>query len=479
VGGQAIRESYIQIAPLIASRWLVDYAHTTGTFRFAARQVFPTEINTMTNISRRGFVQGSLATGMALASPSLLLASKAEKKYRTALIGSGWWGTNILREAIRSDKCRVVAQCDVDEHQLDTSLAEVAKETSDQPKRYHDFRELLDKEKPEIVIVATPDHWHPLIMIAAVKAGAHVYVEKPISHTLREGRAMVAAARDNDRVVQVGTHRRVSPHNMSGMKFLKEGKAGKIGMVRAFVHYYGGPGEPVPDSEPPAGLDWDMWCGPAPLVPYNRAIHPKGFRQFLDYANGQLGDWGIHWMDQILWWTEEKWPKRIFSTGGRPIKRDNTTAPDTQTASFEFDSFTAEWEHRLYAGNDAEKHNIGCYFYGTGGTFHMGWEDGWTFYPVGQRQNLPHADPQLHEPDKQNIKELWADFLQSIETGKRPVCDIEIGHRSTSMSLLAMLSLKLGRSLEWDGEREVVVNDPEANELLSREYRAPWEYPTV
>ncbi len=428
-------------------------------------------------LSRRGFVQSSLAAGAALSAPHLLLASKAEKKYRTALIGSGWWGTNILREAIGSGECQVAALCDVDDHQLELALAEVGKLSSDQPKRYKDYRELLDREKPEIVIVATPDHWHPLIMIAAVKSGANVYVEKPIGHTVREGRAMVKAARDNDRVVQVGTHRRVSPHNMSGIKFLKEGQAGKIGMVRAFVHYYGGPGEPVPDSDPPEGLDWDMWCGPAPLVPYNKAMHPKGFRQFLNYANGQLGDWGIHWMDQILWWTEEKYPKRIYSTGARHIRRDNTTAPDTQVAAFEFESFTAEWEHRLYAGNDAEKHNLGCYFYGTGGTFHMGWEDGWTFYPMGRAKQPLHEDPKLNEPDKQNIRELFADFLKCIKTGARPVCDIEIGHRSTNMSLLAMLSLKLGRSIEWDGEKEVIVGDDEANQLLSREYRQPWEYP--
>jgi predicted dehydrogenase len=288
---------------------------------------------------------------------------------------------------------------------------------------------------------------------------------------------MVKAARDNDRVVQVGTHRRLSPHNVSGMKFLKEGKAGKIGMVRAFVHYAGGPGQPTPDSEPPKGLDWDFWCGPAPLRPYNRAIHPKGFRQFLDYANGQLGDWGIHWMDQILWWTEEKYPRRIDSTGGRRILRDNTDAPDTQLATFEFENFNASWEHRLYAGNEAEKHNIGCYFYGTEGTFHMGWLDGWTFYPANKKKAPIHQDPELHEPDQQNIRELFANFLSAIKSGERPVCDIEVGHRSTNMSLLAMLSMKLGRSLRWDGERQVILDDDEANRLLVRKYRKPWEYP--
>ena len=216
-------------------------------------------------ITRREFVRASAAAGAVLAAPAVITAAKAAARYRTALVGSGWWGMNIFREALASGECQAVALCDVDDNQLEPALAEVGKLTSDQPRRYKDFRLLLERERPEIVVVATPDHWHPLITIAAVKAGAHVYVEKPISHTINEGRAMVKAARESGRVVQVGTHRRVSPHNVSGMKFLKEGKAGKIGMVRAFVHYPGGPGEPTPDSEPPAGLDWDMWCGPAPL----------------------------------------------------------------------------------------------------------------------------------------------------------------------------------------------------------------------
>ncbi len=433
-------------------------------------------------MNRRHFIKSSAAASLAFSAytlPSISVAGKT-RPYRTALIGSGWWGTNILREALAAGESKLVAMCDVDQEQLNKSYAEVQKLTSDKPKKYGDFRELLRQEKPEIVIVATPDHWHPLITIAAVQQGAHVYVEKPISHTIYEGRAMVKAARDADRVVQVGTHRRVSPHNVSGMEFLKSGKAGKIGMVRAFVHYGGGPGEVKPDSEAPKDLDWNMWCGPAPLRPYNSAMHPKGFRSFLDYANGQLGDWGIHWLDQILWWTEEKYPKKVFSTGGRAIRKDNTDAPDHQVATYEFEDFTVNWEHRLFAANNAEKgENVGCYFYGTEGTFHMGWQQGWTFYPTDAKKQAIHQAPQLNKPDDQNIKQLWADFLASIKAKKRSICDIEIGHRSTNMALLGMLSLKLGRSVIWDGEKEIIVNDPEANKLLSREYRGEWRYPAV
>ncbi len=436
--------------------------------------------------NRRDFLKTTATAGLTF-SALPILGAEQRRKYRTAIIGTGWWGMNILNEAMAAGESKIVAMCDVDENQLNPSVEEVVKKTGDQPKKYKDYRELLKQEDPEIVIVATPDHWHPLVTIAAVQAGAHVYVEKPVSHTVKEGQAMVAAARAEKRVVQVGTHRRVSPHNVAAMEFLKEGRAGKIGMIRTFVHYGGGPESPAPNEEPPSGLDWDMWCGPAPLRPFNRKIHPKGFRQFLDYANGTLGDWGIHWTDHIAWWSEEPYPKRISSTGGRPIagkpvytaEKQTTDAPDHQVVTFEFENFTATWEHRRFAGNNAEKSNIGAYFYGTKGTMHIGWLDGFTFYPVNESESILHQEPSLHNPDKQNIQELWADFLKAIKQDERPVCDIEIGHRSTNMSLLGVLSYKLGRDLKWDGENKRVINDEEANAMLTRDYRGEWEYPDV
>ena len=226
-------------------------------------------------MNRRTFISttaaSSLAVGLDYGVPIL---NAQPSKYRTALIGTGWWGMNILREAMAAGQSKVVAMCDVDENQLHPAVAEVQKLSGDQPKLYRDYRELLQQEKPEIVIVGTPDHWHALMMIAAVNAGVHVYVEKPIGHTIREGRAMVNAARATGKVVQVGTHRRVSPHNLSGREFIQSGRLGKIGMVRAFVHYGGGPEQPEKNTEPPKGLDWEMWCGPAPLRSFNKKIHP-------------------------------------------------------------------------------------------------------------------------------------------------------------------------------------------------------------
>lgn len=429
------------------------------------------------SVTRRDFIKASVASSLAFAVPNILAVNKARISYRTALIGSGWWGMKIARFAVKSGQCKFVALCDVDSNKLDPAVEEIEQLTGCKPNKYKDYRELLAVEKPQIVIIATPDHWHSLPAIAAMEAGADVYLEKPIGHTVYEGTAMVKTARDTGRVVQVGLHRRLSPHHISAMKFLKDGKAGKIGMVRSFAHSRSGVGKPTPDSEAPDGLDWDMWCGPAPLRPYNKTMHPRGFRMFLDYANGQLGDWGVHWMDQVLWWTEEKYPKTIYSTGGRHIKKDNTDAPDTQVVTYEFESFTATWEHRFYAGNVSEKHPLGCYFYGTEGIFHLGWRDGWTFYPAARGGKIIHEDSQLHDPGGHNVPESWADFMEAVKTRRRPVCDIETAHRSTNMSLLGMLSYKLGRSVKWDGQKEVIIGDAEANKLLSREYRKPWKYP--
>lgn len=428
-------------------------------------------------MKRRDFVKKSSAASLAFSALPIINLHAKDKKYTTALVGSGWWGMNILTVAIKAQNVKVVALVDVDANQLQDANSKVEELCNDKPKLYGDYREMLQKEKPEIVINATPDHWHALVTIDAVNSGAHVYVEKPIGHTINEGKAMIKAARANNKMVQVGLHRHISPHNMAGIEFLKSGRAGDIGMVRSFVHY--GYHEPkiVEDSEPPKGLDWDMWCGPAPLDAYNPQIHPKGFRNYLDFANGTAGDWGVHWFDQILWWTEENYPKKVFSTGGKNIVKDNSDAPDHQVINFEFESFTATWEHRKFGTNNAENHNIGCYFYGTKGTFHMGWLDGWTFYPNDKKGEIIHMDHSLHKPDWQNIPELWDDFIKSIETDKLPVADIQQGHYATNMSLLGMLSYKLGRSVEWDGKKELIVNDNEANKLLSRDYRGPWKYP--
>jgi predicted dehydrogenase len=261
-------------------------------------------------------------------------------------------------------------------------------------------------------------------------------------------------------------------------------------MAKCFFYSGGGAEQPQANEDPPAGLDWDMWCGPAPLRPFNRRIHPMGHRQFLDYTNGWIADWGIHWFDQALWIMELEHPKRVFSTGGRSVRGPAVNspegqtgdAPDHQVATYDFDDdFTLTWEHRQFGGNRASQHqDVGVHFYGTEGTFYLGWRDGWTFYPNGRKQAPVHEEPQFSgQKDSENIAESWRDFIEAIEQKRRSTSDIETAQRSTNISLLGMLSLKLGRSIRWDGAKQTIPDDPEAAALLQRAYRSPWEYPRV
>ena len=448
------------------------------------------------NLTRRDFTQASLAAILAAQAAPFIVRAQDAKKFRIVLIGSGWWGTNILNAALDSGACTLTALCDVDERMLARGCENLEKRGASKPKLYKDFRECLATEKPDIAIIATPDHWHALIMIEACRQGAHVYVEKPISHTIMEGRAMVSAAAKYGRVVQVGTHRRASPHNISGREFIRSGKIGKIGHIKCFVTYGGGAEAPKRNMEPPKELDWEFWCGPAPKRPFcgdlNNAwgggIHPRGFRNFLDYANGQIGDWGIHWFDQVLWITDLKHPTSCYSTGSRLIRgpailtaeEQTSDAPDCQTATWTFaDGPAVTWEHRLFAGNPHEKgENVGAYFYGEKGVFHLGWQKGWTFYPANGKDPEVHEEAQLGQPDGQNIKQLFADFLNAIRTGVKPLCDIEGAHRATTMSLLGNLSMRLGRSVAWDGLKET-TGDVAADGLLRRPYRGAWQYPVA
>jgi predicted dehydrogenase len=428
-------------------------------------------------MNRRNFLtHTTLASAGVMMHP--FIVRKTLQKYKVALIGSGWWGLNILREGIKTGEVQVVALCDVDENQLNNCMTEVNKLCNNQPKRYKDYRECIKNEKPDIVINATPDHWHALIAIEAMQNGAHVFLEKPISHTVKEGTAIERAARDTQKICIVDFHRRYSPHNVSGMEFLKSGKVGKIREVKAFVYYNWGKGKLEEETPVPQGLDWDFYCGPAPLMTYNKNIHPRGFRQYLEFANGNLGDWGPHWFDQILWWTEEKMPRKIFSVANKGTRESRINAPEFQSVVYEFEQFICTWEHSLLNNHPEQKtENVGVYFYGTEGVFHMGWQKGWTFIPHDSKKETLHEDPKLNKPDDQNIDLVWRDFLASIKSGKLPFADIEKGRHATNMAVLGTLASKLGRSIEWDYKNDKIVNDKEANKLLKRDYRKPWIYP--
>ncbi|HEY1054110.1 MAG TPA: Gfo/Idh/MocA family oxidoreductase, partial [Emticicia sp.] len=296
-------------------------------------------------------------------------------------------------------------------------------------------------------------------------------------HTINEGKAIVKTARDTQKICITGFHRRYSPHNVSGQEFLKSGKVGKIKEVRAFVTYNFGQGQMVADEPTPAEMDWDMWCGPGPLVPYNRTIHPRNWRNHLEFANGMVGDWGPHWFDQILWWTDEIAPKKVFSIASSKFNTNNNNSPESQVVVYEFEDFTCTWEHSTLNGRPTSKtEEVGVYFHGTEGTFHMGWTKGWTFFPRDQKKEIIHQEPVLNLPDLQNINLVFADLLKSIKSKQLPFADILKGHKATNMSLLGMAALKSGKSLEWDREKEIFL-DPTANKYLSRQYRKGFVYP--
>ena len=429
-------------------------------------------------MNRKTFLKTSALASAGILSRPFITYGKVSK-YRVALIGCGWWGTNILREAVASGEAEVVALCDADENQIISCEKELNTWCPDKPKKYKDFRDCIKNAKPDIVINATPDHWHALIAIEAMNNGAHVFLEKPISHTLKEGTAIQKAARDNKRICIVDFHRRYAPHNVSGMEFLKSGKVGRIQEVRAFVNYSQGNRPQAPSKSKPAGLDWDLYCGPAALIDYHSGIHPRSWRRQTEFANGTLGDWGPHWFDQILWWTEEKAPKKVFSVSTSKERNNIQNVPENQLVTYEFEDFVCFWEHSINNKRPVQMgENVGAYFHGTEGTFHMGWKQGWTFYPHGKNAKPIHEDAKLDAPDGQNIKLVWADLLKSIKSSDLPHADIEHGRQATNMCMLGMVSDKLGRSIAWDHEKDLVIVDDEANKLLTRDYRGEWVYPS-
>jgi predicted dehydrogenase len=359
------------------------------------------------------------------------------------------------------------------------------------PRTFSDFREMLKEKELDMVLIATPDHWHALPMIAAVAAGADVYVQKPISVDVVEGQAMLAAARKHQRVVQVGTQRRSTPHLMEAREqIIKPGKLGKIGLVEVYCYYHMRTSENPPDTTPPDYLDYEMWTGPAPMRPYNKLVHPRSWRAFMEYGNGIMGDMCIHMLDMVRWMLDLGWPQRISSSGGILVdKKSKANIADTQTATFDFGDLPVVWEHRTYGHSADPKYPWGATIYGEKGTLKCS-VMGYDFEPMGGGKPI-HKDVayELEKyPEDKTEKDLekhvapairvhMLDWLKAIAERGKPVADIEQGHISTASCILANLSMKLGRSLTWDPAKQLVVGDDAANKLLRRPYRAPWVHP--
>ncbi len=446
-------------------------------------------------MNRRTFLQAG-AAGLAWSSLSdHASAITGQGPKRVGLIGSGWYGKCDLWRLIQVAPIEIVSLCDVDKKMLAEAadLAASRQASKKKPRTYTDYRAMLAEKDLEIVLVATPDHWHALPMIAAVEAGADVYCQKPISVDVVEGQAMVAAARKHGRVVQVGTQRRSTPHLIEARdRIIKEGKLGKIGFVETYCYYHmRGQGNP-PDMPPPDYLDWEAWTGPAPMRPYNTMIHPRGWRSFKEYGNGILGDMCIHMLDMVRWMLELGWPKRISSTGGILVdKGSKANVPDTQTATFDFGDLDVVWEHRTWGQEVDRDYPWGATIYGDKGTLKLSVYS-YDFIPFGGGTPI-HKDVvyELEQyPEDKTEKELerhvapairrhMLNFLGAIQSRGKPVADIEEGHISTASCILANMALELGRTLHWDAEKGQVRNDDEANKRLRRPYRQPWIHPEV
>jgi predicted dehydrogenase len=443
-------------------------------------------------MNRRKFIQVS-AAGLALSALGNYAPEFADQKKRVGLIGCGWYGKSDLLRLVQVAPVEVVSLCDVDQQMLARAAEIVASRQASRklPRTYRDYREMLREKDLDIVLIATPDHWHALPMIAAVEAGADVYVQKPISVDVIEGQAMLAAARNHQRVVQVGMQRRSTPHLIEARDtIVKTGKLGQVGLMEVYSYYGMGPGPDPEDCPPPDYLDWEMWTGPAPMRPYNPMKHPRGWRSFMEYGNGNVGDLCIHMLDAARWMLDLGSPRSVSSAGGTQMSQGRKgNISDTQTAIFDFGDLQAVWQHRRWGQSPDPRYPWGVTFYGDKGTLKAS-INSYDFTPTGGGQPI-HRDVTMEldqYPEDRTEQELekqvapairghMKDFLAAIASRGKPVADIEQGYISTTACILANVSMKLGRSLAWDAAAGRVVGDEEANRLLQRPYRAPWIHP--
>jgi predicted dehydrogenase len=348
-------------------------------------------------MNRREFLHTS-AAGLALSAAAEGVAFAESKKPRVGLIGCGWYGKSDLFRLIQVAPVEVVSLCDVDKKMLAEAADLVAtrQESKKKPRTFGDYRTMLKEKDLDIVLVGTPDHWHALAMIAAVEAGADVYVQKPISVDVVEGQAMVAAARKHKRVVQVGTQRRSTPHLVEARdRVLKEGKLGTIGLVEVCCYYHMRANDNPPVGEPPDFLDYEMWTGPAPLRPYDspkqpmygneRVPHRRWWRAFMEYGNGIPGDMCIHMLDMVRWMLDLGWPRQVSSTGGILVQKNaKSNIADTQTATFDFGNLKVVWQHRTWGDPPDPKYPWAATFYGDKGTLKAS-VNGYDFTPFGKK----------------------------------------------------------------------------------------------
>jgi predicted dehydrogenase len=445
-------------------------------------------------LSRREFVQTGAAAVLTAAAYGQVVG--ANERISVGFIGFGLIGKRHMLDFQAQPDVRMAAVAEVHRGRLEEARALIGGSV----KAHGDFRKILDDREVDAVVISTPDHWHALMTMLACAAGKDVYVEKPLTLFVREGRWMIDVARQHKRVVQVGTQQRSGVHYQRAKELIQSGHIGKISSVRmsSYRNILPGYGSP-PDQEPPPELDWNLWLGPAPWRKYNPNRCIYNFRWFWDYSGGQMTNLGQHSLDIVHWYLYALGPKKVCSFGGRFGLPDKGETPDTQDALFEYPRWTAVWSHREASRGQSPPY--GLEFFGTKGSLAIS-RRGFVVTPdrqVSPESTVPQfTDSRLAgEPgaaSKAGPVPLWTEaikdesgdpraqfrqhvrnFLDCVKARRMPISDLESGHRVATACHLANLSLRLGRMIHWDSDRENLVGHLEAAEMLARPYRAPWD----
>jgi predicted dehydrogenase len=464
-----------------------------------------------TPLTRRQFLgtSGKTAAGVAagLSLNTMIRSARgadANDKIGVALIGCGGMGSFKLGNFVDSGQVDVVALCDVDQNQFGSKdMSKVLDKLDKDPKQVKDFRKVLDMKEVSVVIVATPDHWHAPPMMLACQAGKDVYVEKPCCHDIRAGRAMVDAADKYKRVVQVGTHQRSYKHIQAARDFVRKGELGQISTTNTYTHgneYPKGLGND-PDSPVPAGVDYDMWLGPAPVRPFNKRRFHNTWRWYFDYGCGMVGDWNVHLQDIVMWALETPFPTSVCSMGGHLLLEDDRDTPDTMVTIYRFPPSKLAPKGHVHtytlqkaSGKPWHKGGIGMDFHGTNGFLHMT-RGGWEVTPDLEDWNNPHSEPRIdpvnemgeyYKKDLEGHAAHVKNFLDCLKTRAKPIASIDSHYTSVVACHLANVSLKVGHEIFWNHEKELcfadekmTIEDKDANKFLTREYRKGFELPQV
>ncbi len=429
----------------------------------------------MAGVSRRTFMKGA---SVALAASALAASGSrkvsANDKIVIGAIGCGGIGKVNLQTFLHHADVDCAVVCDVDERHLAQGAQIVEGARDHAPTMERDFRRVIERNDIDAVLVSTPDHWHALPTIYACQAGQDVYCEKPLGKSIDEGRAMLDAQKANNTVAQMGTHWRSDPHIAQAVKFIQDGKAGKIRFVRAwsYLDWIGGIGNP-PDGTPPAEADYDLWLGPAPDRPFNENRFHFNFRWFWDYAGGLMTDWGVHLLNICQWAMGPEVPKRVSSTGGKYVVEDNSETPDTQVALYEFSDYTLVFEQQMVGGIGPGGKPHGMLFSGSEGTVIIT-ESSWEYIPEPTKGGQESVEESFrNDPRRDHVR----NFLDCVKTREDPAQNFEISHFVSTMALLGNLAYRTGAEVHWDAENERVTNNLEADALVACAYRDPWTLP--